>query len=92
MLTSSEWFWGVEGSGEICCVLRVVSCGVQLAGENVNWEEGGDKSVSSDECSSESGIGEGLRVEGMKRNSSSLCLVAVGWRGVNLDQSGSSVN
>ena len=70
----------------------MVFCGVQLAGENVNWEDGGDKSVSSDESSSESTIGEVLRVEGMKRNSSSLCLVAVGWRGVNLDQSGSSVN
>ena len=52
----------------------------------MNWEDGGDKSVSSDESSSESTIGEVLRVEGMKRNSSSLCLVAVGWRGVNLDE------
>ena len=63
-----------------------------MAGENANWEDGGDKSVSSDENSSESVMGDVLRVVGKKRCSSSRCLVAVGWRAVSLDQSRSSFN
>ena len=60
--------------GEVCWL----SCGVQVAGVNANWEDGGDGSVSSEENSSESLTGEVLRVEGKKRCSSSLCLVAEG--------------
>ena len=58
----------------------------------MNWEDWEDDSVMSDENSSDSRAGEALRVAGRKRRSSSLSLVAAGWRGVNLDQITSSVN
>ena len=60
------------GTGEICWL----SCGVHVAGVNVNWEDWEDSSVKSD--SSVSKIGEVLRVAGMKRCSSSLSLVPMG--------------
>jgi len=70
----------------------VVICGVQIAGENVYWVEGVEESVRPDDDSSDSKVGVALRVAGTKRCSSSLSLVARGWRGVSLDQITSSVN
>ena len=64
----------VGGIGEICWL----SCGVQVVGVYVYWEDGGEGSVRSDENSSESTKGEVLRVLGMKRCSSSLSLVPIG--------------
>ena len=58
------------GTGEI----GWLSCGVQTAGENVNWVDGVDKSVETVDSSSEVSDGEALRVEGKKRFSSSLSL------------------
>ena len=78
----------VGGIGEVCWF----SCGVQAAGENVNWVDGVDNSVETDDSSSEVSVGEALRVEGTKRCSSSLSLKAMGWRAVSLDQSTSSFN
>jgi hypothetical protein len=96
MFRLSRWFWGMcgSGNGEDCWVLGVVSSGVQVAGENVNWEEGVEISVRLDDSdvSSDSKMGVVLRVVGMKWQSSSLSLVSVGWRGVSLDQGISSVN
>ena len=86
----SSW-WGrmtVGGIGEVCWF----SCGVQVAGENVNWVDGVDNSVETDDSSSEVSVGEALHVEGTKRFSSSLSLKAMGWRAVSLDQSTSSFN
>ena len=73
MSAMSVLLYGLGGSGD-CCWL---SCGVHVAGVNVNWDDSED-SVNSDVNSSDSLEGVPLRVVGMKRCSSSLCLVAEG--------------
>ena len=105
MSAMSVLSYGLGGSGDSCWL----SCGVHVAGVNVNWDDSEDSvnwddsedsvnwddsedSVNSDVNSFDSLEGVPLRVVGMKRCSSSLSLYAVGWRGVNLDQSMSSVN
>ena len=76
----------MEGSGGVW-----ISCGVHVAGVKEYWGDLED-SVKLDVRLSDSVEGVPLRVLGTKRCSSSLSLVAMGWRAVSLDQSTSSVS
>jgi hypothetical protein len=69
-------------------VLRLLSCGVHVAGENVNVENGSDESADSefDVNSSNSVIGELVLVLGIKRSLSSRVISARDWRGASLVQ------
>ena len=75
-----------EGNGEICWL----SCGVHVAGENVNREDFTDDSVESDVNSSESeNLGTPPRVLGTKWSTASSSMFAGNWLDVSLVQGAS---
>jgi hypothetical protein len=90
-LSRSVLYTGGGVAGVIGRVFWLLSSGVHVAGENVNWEDSED-SVKVDESSSESGSGVVLFVLGMKRSCRSRSMVPMDWRGASLAQDVSFVN